>query len=40
LYVKNGYFLKIIKHSKLTPNTIKISIIQDYDIKILLSYLN
>jgi hypothetical protein len=33
-------YLKIIKHTKLTPNMIKISILQDYDMKILLSYLN
>jgi hypothetical protein len=37
---KKYLFFKIIKHSKLTPNMIKISILQDYDIKILLSYLN
>jgi hypothetical protein len=34
------YFLKIIKYSKLTPITIKISILQDYNIKFLLTYLN
>jgi hypothetical protein len=37
---KKAYFLKIIKHSKKISNTIKISIPQDYDINILLSYLN